>query len=147
MTAEHASVPPVPTQAPSPLRSALRFVAYVAAAGLVTGVAVWLLFRVLGPDGWRLARTPIGWVGLYLAPFAIGFLAFSRQAVAERGWNSLLIGWLATAVFALGMNMTSLNGPVMLLAILVFVLPMSALGTLTAWLLLRGRATLPGNPA
>ncbi|WP_313918837.1 hypothetical protein [Tahibacter sp.] len=147
MSDEHASNAPVPARAPSALRSALRFVAYVAAAGLVTGVAVWLLFRVLGPDGWRLARTPIGWIGLYLAPFAIGFLALARQAVAERGWNSLLTGWLATAVFALGMNMTSLNGPVMLLAILVFVLPMSALGTLAAWLLLRSRATLPGNPA
>lgn len=144
---DDSTVVPVPARAPSPLRSALRFVAYAAAAGLVAGVAVWLLFRMLGPDGWRLARAPIGWIGLYLAPFAIGFLAFSRQSFTERGWNSLLTGWLATAVFALGMNMTSLNGPVMLLAILVFVLPMSALGTLTAWLLLRGRATLPGNPA
>lgn len=146
MTDERTSLPAASPRAPSVLRSALRFVAYVAAAGLVTGVAVWLLFRVLGPDGWRLARTPIGWVGLYLAPFAIGFLAFARQAVAERGWNSLLTGLLATAVFALGMNMTSLNGPVMLLAIFVFVLPMSALGTAAAWLLRRS-AALPGNPA
>lgn len=137
---------PVPTRAPSPLRSALRFVAYTAAAGLVAGVVVWVLFRVLGPGGWGLVRTPVGWFGLYLAPFAIGFLGFARQSVTERGWNSLLTGWLATAVFALGMNMTSLNGPVMLFAILVFVLPMSALGTVTAWLLLR-RATPPGNPA
>ncbi len=146
MTDERTTVPPVPMRAPSPLRSALRFVAYTAAVGLVAGIAIWLLFRVLGPEGWRLARMPIGWLGLYIAPFAIGFLAFSRQRLAERGWNSLLTGWLATAVFALGMNMTSLNGPVMLLAILVFVLPMSALGTLAAWLLLR-RATLPGTPA
>jgi hypothetical protein len=145
MTAEPTTVP-APARAPSPLRSALRFVAYTAAAGLVAGVGVWLLFRVLGPDGWRLARTPIGWLGLYLAPFAIGFLAFARQSVTERGWNSLLTGLLATAAFALGMNMTSLNGPVMLLAILVFVLPMSALGTLAAWLLRRS-ATLPGDPA
>jgi hypothetical protein len=143
---DEATTAPAPTRVPSPLRSALRFVAYTAAAGLVAGVVVWVLFHVLGPDGWRLARTPVGWFGLYLAPFAIGFLAFARQRVAERGWNSLLTGWLATAVFALGMNMTSLNGPVMLLAILVFVLPMSALGTVTAWLL-RRRAALPGNPA
>ncbi len=147
MSVEITSASPAPSRAPSALRSALRFVAYVAAAGLVSGVAVWLLFRVLGPDGWRFARTPIGWIGLYLAPFAIGFLAFSRQSLTERGWNSLLTGWLATAVFALGMNMTSLNGPVMLLAIFVFVLPMSALGTLTAWLLLRHRTTPPGSPA
>lgn len=147
MTAEHASVPPVPAHTPSPLRSALRFVAYAAAAGLVSSVVVWLLFRVLGPDGWRWIRSPIGWFGLYLAPFALGFLAFARQPVTARGWSSLLTGWLATAVFALGMNMTSLNGPVMLLAIFVFVLPLSALGTAAAWLVLRRRVMLPGNPA
>lgn len=120
-------------------RSTLRFVVYAAAAGLGAGVFVWLLFRVLGSDGWQLIRAPVGWIGLYVAPFAIGFASIARQLPAERGWNSLLSAWLATALFALGMNLTSLSGPVMLVAILIIVLPMSALGTAAAWLLLRGR--------
>jgi hypothetical protein len=132
---------------PSRLRSALRFVVYAAAAGLVAGVAVWLLFRGLGTEGWLRVRAPISWFGLYIAPFALGFLSLARLPAAERGWSSLLLAWLATAVFALGMNLTSLTGPVMLLAILLFVLPASTLGAAAAWLFLRRTPRLPGNPA
>ncbi|MBL8298971.1 MAG: hypothetical protein JNN30_11585 [Rhodanobacteraceae bacterium] len=122
--------------------SPLRFVGYALVAGLAAGAAAWVMFRV-SPEAWRAVRAPVSWLALVLVPFVLGILLVARQSAAERGWSSLLWAWCATFLFTLGMNLPSINGLRMLLAILVFVMPACSIGVAAA-LLAHRRAARQG---
>ncbi|HSX63042.1 MAG TPA: hypothetical protein VLF18_22880 [Tahibacter sp.] len=126
--------------------SPLRFIGYTLVAGLIGGVAVWAIFK-LSPDLWRLARAPVSWFALSIAPLTIGFLVVQRQPPAERGWTSLLWAWIACLLFTLGMNLPSITNLRVLLAILVFVLPAATIGVAAALLMKRRERAAPGDAA
>jgi hypothetical protein len=105
----------------------MRFVGYALVAGFIAGIAAWLTFRV-SPDAWRAMRAPVSWFALTIVPFVLGIVVVTRQPADDRGWMSLLWAWLATFLFTLGMNLPSLSGLRMLLAILVFVMPACTIG-------------------
>jgi hypothetical protein len=114
--------------------SPLRFVGYSLLAGLVGGLVVWATFT-LSPELWRVVRAPLSWFALSIAPLTLGFLVVQRQAPAERGWISLLWGWLSALLFTLGMNLPSIANLRVLLAILIFVIPASTIGVGAALLM------------
>lgn len=131
--------------APRPF-SPLRFLGFALLAGLVAGIMAWATFK-LSPDLWRALRAAVSWFALSIAPLTIGFLVVQRQAPAERGWSSLLWGWLATVLFTLGMNLPSITNLRVLLAILVFVVPASTIGVGAALLMKRRERAGSGEAA
>lgn len=131
--------------APRPF-SPLRFLGFALLAGLVAGILAWGTFK-LSPDLWRALRAAVSWFALSIAPLTIGFLVVQRQSPPERGWSSLLWGWLATVLFTLGMNLPSITNLRVLLAILVFVIPASTIGVGAALLMKRRERAAHGDVA